>query len=381
MMNKFLLIKSLFLLISLFNYSWAQNIPATINSDIIIGGALWPDISSSLGNVQVTASNGGANTTVIFNHLDGRSGNVNNNILSHYSVIEGDLTIDESQTVIIEESSVLVINGNLFIDGTLQYNNSNGNSKHVFLIVLGNISGDGTITGGNGSHDQPPYASGSIDIDGDHKGGEGNNIDDLPSYISDKLKDDGYDLPVELISFSASILDNAIEINWATATEINASHFEVYSSTDRRNWNLLGKVEASGNSNVLIEYTFIDENEYQNEVYYKLIQYDFDGINESFGPLVVYPSNNQNVLRTSVFPNPADNGNVSLQISGLNIGSQTTIQILNKEGKLIFGDVINGSNDIAFNYRLDLSSLFTTGMYIIKVNSGKQQSIEKLIIK
>lgn len=367
-----------------FNISFAQLeiIDATQKNDIIIGGADWTEISYSLGDVQVIPFSDGANTTVTFNHQFGRKGTINNNELTHYSSIKGNLTIAKDQTVTIEESSVLVVDGNLEIEGTLQYNNSNGNSKHVYLIVLGNITGGGEIKGGDSNHDQPPYASGKIEIEGGHKGGEGENIDSLPPYISEKLKDDGFDLPVELVSFSASILEEGIAIKWTTASEINASHFEVYSSIDKRNWEILGRVEANGNSNTLIHYSFIDTKKtYNTEVYYKLVQYDFDTRSETFGPLVVSPITEQNTLKTSIFPNPAESGNVTLHISGINLGNRTEIKIFNKEGRLVFSKSMNDDSQLSISYPLHLESSLVPGLYIIRVNSGRQQSIEKLIIR
>ncbi|NME71353.1 T9SS type A sorting domain-containing protein [Flammeovirga aprica] len=358
--------------------SFAQTINSIIDQDITIGGDSWPEVSSSTGDVQIKQGVP-FNTTVTFDHLDGRGGN--NNDMKYYSVIEGDLIIDAGQTVIIEQSSYLVVNGNLTINGTVQFNNHNGNTKHVYLIVLGEVNGTGTIAGGLGTHDKPPYATDEIIVQGDHKGGSGYNIDDLDAYIVDILRLNGYDLPVELISFTASQTNNAIALNWSTASEMNASHFEVYSSIDNKNWEFIGEVDANGNSNTRIDYSFYDEKEYNSTVYYKLVQYDFDGKSETFGPLVVHSNTSENNFHTSVFPNPSTNGKASLQISGMNLGATTTIQLINKEGKAVLYDTIDNQDITSTVYEIGDKVNLKSGFYILKINSGTSQKTEKLIIQ
>ncbi|NME71354.1 T9SS type A sorting domain-containing protein [Flammeovirga aprica] len=384
MMNKLSII-SLFIQLSICSYSWAQNqsiIPSILNNSTSIGGSDWESLSYSNGDVKVTANSGsGNNTTVTFDHMEDRTGN--NNKMDHFSLIQGNLTVDANQTIVIEEASYLVVLGDLILNGEINYVNNNGQSKGIYLIVYGDVTGTGDINGGSGSKDEPPYVGGEIEdsIGGDHNGGNGGNIGDLDEEYQKKIDEAISDLPVELVSFTASIKNGGIEINWSTATEINASHFEILSSTDRRNWTSIGEVDAAGNSSSLINYSFLDEREYQSAVYYKLVQYDFDGQNETFGPLVVYPSNELNTLRTAVFPNPATNEVINVQISGMNPGSTTVIQVLTKEGKLIFKDEVSNKNQVATNYQLEIHSSLTPGLYIIKVNSGLQQNIEKLIVR
>ncbi|KXX70057.1 T9SS type A sorting domain-containing protein [Flammeovirga sp. SJP92] len=378
-MYKFLLTQLITLVFISSNTSFAQTIDSIIDQDITIGGSSWPEVSSSTGDVEIKQGVP-FNTTVTFDHLDGRGGN--NNDMKYYSVIEGDLVIDADQTLVIEESSYLIVNGDLTINGAVQFNNHNGNTKHVYLIVLGNISGSGTIRGGLGTHDKPPYASGEIVVTGDHKGGSGYNIDDLDEYIKDILRLNGYDLPVELVSFTATQEENNIEINWTTATEINASHFEVYSSTDKRNWDLKGRVEANGNTSTRIDYSFSDEsNGLHTTVYYKLVQYDFDGKNETFGPLAVKLSNAQNNFETTVFPNPSTTGQTSLQISGMSLGATTTLQLMNKDGKVLLNDTIDNNAVTSTVYQIGDKVALQPGLYILRINSGTIQNTKKIIIK
>ena len=89
-------------------------------------------------------------------------------------------------------------------------------------------------------------------------------------------------MPVELTTFSASVIDNSIELNWKTATEVNNYGFEVERLQDSKiaglqNWEKIGFVKGYGNSNSLKEYSFVDNNSLSGKVDYRLKQIDNDG--------------------------------------------------------------------------------------------------------
>jgi hypothetical protein len=93
-------------------------------------------------------------------------------------------------------------------------------------------------------------------------------------------------LPVELKDFYGKQHKNDNLIFWSTSSEKNSSHFIVESSVDGINWSFLTNVKGSGNSQTLINYSTI---EYSVDVtkYYKLTQYDFDGQNKTYDPIVI----------------------------------------------------------------------------------------------
>ncbi len=55
-------------------------------------------------------------------------------------------------------------------------------------------------------------------------------------------------VPVELISFSARHIDDAVRLTWETATELNNYGFAVERSTDAENWEVVAFVPGSGTS-------------------------------------------------------------------------------------------------------------------------------------
>ena len=94
-------------------------------------------------------------------------------------------------------------------------------------------------------------------------------------------------LPVELISFTARLEDNTNIIEWNTASEYNSERFDLEQSNDGTNWNLIKSLPAAGYSINLIHYIYTEYFPLSIINYYRLIQYDFDGEFEIFGPIVV----------------------------------------------------------------------------------------------
>jgi hypothetical protein len=84
-------------------------------------------------------------------------------------------------------------------------------------------------------------------------------------------------LPVELTSFTASVVGNGVELSWTTATETNNFGFEVQRSTDEKSFQRLGFVAGNGTTTSPHSYRFIDRELASGAYYYRLKQIDTDG--------------------------------------------------------------------------------------------------------
>lgn len=84
-------------------------------------------------------------------------------------------------------------------------------------------------------------------------------------------------LPVELVYFRANMKEKIAELEWATATETNNSHFVVEKSADGRDFYPLTTVQGSGTSLTSSTYKAYDE-KVNGASYYRLKQVDFNGI-------------------------------------------------------------------------------------------------------
>ncbi len=78
----------------------------------------------------------------------------------------------------------------------------------------------------------------------------------------------------------------------------------------------------------------------------------------------------------SVYPNP-NNGLFNVNIS-IPVQSNIELQLLNVQGQVI--NIYNSNNVTEFNKEIDVTGL-SVGEYFLKINTGNQIQIEKVIVK
>lgn len=86
-------------------------------------------------------------------------------------------------------------------------------------------------------------------------------------------------LPVILDKISIQANRKNININWSTSTEINSDHFEVQRSSNGRDFETIGVVNAAGNSSIVLNYSFTDEVPAKGTNFYRLNMVDIDNSN------------------------------------------------------------------------------------------------------
>jgi hypothetical protein len=114
-------------------------------------------------------------------------------------------------------------------------------------------------------------------------------------------------LPIELFYFDATVVNNTVNLNWSTATEINNHYFTIEKSKEGLTFNPLQEVDSkavNGNSTTILNYKSNDPNPYAGATYYRLKQTDFNG-NYTSSAIVSVTFDAQSFV--SVFPNPASN--------------------------------------------------------------------------
>ncbi len=97
------------------------------------------------------------------------------------------------------------------------------------------------------------------------------------TYSVCSITDADNPLPVELTTFSASIVHNKVQLSWTTATEVNNYGFEIEKSDNKINWQNIGFVKGNGNSNAPKHYSFTDNEIGTGKYFYRLKQIDIDG--------------------------------------------------------------------------------------------------------
>lgn len=186
-------------------------------------------------------------------------------------------------------------------------------------------------------------------------------------------------LPIELVSFKASIADSEVNLNWTTATEVNNDHFSIERSRDGREFEVIGNVKGAGNSSGTKNYAFIDQHPYTGTSYYRLKQIDYDkkfaysqietvkfnsGVNSN--PFVV----------DNIFPSPfTDHFTLTYKVAD---NSETMVTISNSSGQLVHQEKqqsTEGMNKFEFKDNYGLQN----GIYYITLINGDQKISQKII--
>ena len=88
-------------------------------------------------------------------------------------------------------------------------------------------------------------------------------------------------IPVELVTFTANVTGNNVQLEWTTATEMNNKGFEVQriqkSMVNNHNWNTIAFIPGSGTSTEINQYSYLDKNLESGKYNYRLKQIDLDG--------------------------------------------------------------------------------------------------------
>lgn len=187
-------------------------------------------------------------------------------------------------------------------------------------------------------------------------------------------------IPVEFNTFSASVLNSSVSLQWSTATETNNKGFEVERqlSTINAEWLIVGFVEGSSTSTEEKNYIFIDDNVSPGSYNYRLKQIDFDGsfnyylLNET-----VDVSSPAKFDLSQNYPNPfnpatvinyqlATNSFVTLKVYDV-LGNEVAILINEEKPAGVYKTKFNGKN-------------LVSGIYIYKLSTGNYTASKKMMI-
>ncbi len=181
-------------------------------------------------------------------------------------------------------------------------------------------------------------------------------------------------LPVELLRFSATLAKGQAIIEWATASEINNSHFRIQRSREAAEYIDIGRKNGAGNSTSTIYYTTVDLNPIKGYSYYRLIQTDYDGKETYYGPVVLKNLSKENSI--TVYPNPVSSGTTSITLDRVSYSGKVLIHT--SSGKLFkemqITDTETGLVD------LDINGM-GSGVYFLSVIYPDYIERTKLVIK
>lgn len=184
-------------------------------------------------------------------------------------------------------------------------------------------------------------------------------------------------VPMILSPLNGVYANGVSHLSWSTSQEINSSHFEIERSSDGVNYTFLARVNAKGNSDHQIDYSFNDIKVNDGTNFYRLKVVSLDG-SFLYSNIIELNVSIKGTFITAIYPSPfSDKINISLSSETKDFA---TILLFDKVGRQLASQqatVNKGVNTITLN---NLESL-AKGFYIVKVQVGDHIVLTQKLIK
>lgn len=181
-------------------------------------------------------------------------------------------------------------------------------------------------------------------------------------------------LPVELIDFTAKMINRSVELNWTTAVEIDNHYFEVEKSNDGIMFESVGIIMGAGNSSIEISYSMKDVSPFVGVSYYRLKQVDYSG---KISYSAVKEVSVDKAIEATVFPNPVTAYEFYLSMLGEKY-EEVLLVLYDPNGVEVFSKLIV-SQEGGVLIAIDISKNLQSGVYII-VGTSKNEVFRKKIL-
>ena len=198
-----------------------------------------------------------------------------------------------------------------------------------------------------------------------------NNFTSFSDFVTANNNGGGNALPIELLSFNAKLNNTVIDIDWATASEVNNDYFEIQRSSNSKDFESILLVDGAGNSNVILNYDTVDVNPLDGLSYYRLKQVDFDGT-ITYSKVVAVNRNEKAATELepeidfTIFPNPSDGTKVNIKSNEpYKPWEEITVTVVDLKGKQYYSKVIITNDKGNFYTAIDPYDRIPIGVYVV----------------
>jgi hypothetical protein len=192
-------------------------------------------------------------------------------------------------------------------------------------------------------------------------------------------------VPVELLSFSASVKSNSVALYWSTASETNNRGFEIQRAADDGNnnfeWKTIGFADGKGTTSEKSNYSFSDVNPLIGTSCYRLKQINLDGTFRIFDAEMVEFGQVKEYSLEQNYPNPFNPStiiNYSIPVSGF-----VNLTVYNMLGSKVA--VLVNENQEAGKHSVEFStdkgeSKLGSGVYVYTLKAGDFTQTRKMVV-
>ena len=179
-------------------------------------------------------------------------------------------------------------------------------------------------------------------------------------------------VPVEFLSFYATVKNKSIHLEWTTTNEINNHGFFIQRSLDGVSFTDIDFVSATVSPQIVNSYSYLDQLDLTGSLFYRLKQIDYDGSVDftDIRNVRITPESDKPLY----YPNPSS-GNIYLDYKPLENEILQEIIIYNKLGQMIQKVECKAKNvDIL---ELETKTL-NKGIYLIVLRSNLNTHIQQV---
>ncbi len=200
-------------------------------------------------------------------------------------------------------------------------------------------------------------------------------------------------VPVELVSFTAMVNFNDVQLKWVTATETNNRGFDVEKriigskqyALGNDAWRSIGFVEGKGTTTEAQSYSFADEEVMTGRYQYRLKQIDFDGSYEYSNTVEVEVNLITEFVLDQNYPNPFNpTTKIGFTIPSVTLrqaqsDTRVTLKVYDVLGNEVATLVDEYKESGRYEIEFDASNL-SSGVYYYQLKSGSFTQIRKMIL-
>ena len=217
-------------------------------------------------------------------------------------------------------------------------------------------------------------ATAVLRLDGGTKSSADGTLRALSGSTDSVLVYDGL-LPVIWSDFNGRMVDEGIQLNWATVTEVNSDLFRIERAIPGGSFESIGTLPAAGNSSQGEQYQFLDPNPAVGENLYRLVQKDLDG-SQTKSAVISVSFLRSGEISLDGAPKLFED---RLQLKLYSAKEQSAnLQLVDLAGHQIINQQIVLSQGMQTISR-DFQSL-STGVYLLSINTASSKVKDKLVL-
>jgi len=191
-------------------------------------------------------------------------------------------------------------------------------------------------------------------------------------------------IPVELAFFNARIIENGVELTWATASETNNYGFQMQRKVSAASeWQTIAFIRGHGTTAENHQYRYVDEVEESGRYDYRLAQLDTDGRISYSAPVTVTTAMPQQLTLAQNYPNPFNPWTEILVEVPAPLKGRLSLTVHNLLGQkvrtLVDEELTAGVHRIRWDGCDDLGRPQGSGVYFYRLEGGGTAQVRKMI--